>query len=128
MTIRDYRRRRWPGWLALVAALLLALAPPLSRLLAARAAPVHDHAATAHAHHEGDGGGSLAQPRISGDDCLGACGYCDFLAHAPLVPNAVPDRRACVPVAMPAPAPRIDVPAHAPPLRAARPRGPPRLA
>lgn len=127
MTIRDYRRRRWPAWLAVVATLLLAFAPPLSQLLAARAASAPAGAMAEHHHHAAAPSGGTVAPGLD-EDCLRKCGYCDFLAHAPLLENSVPAMPAGVPAQVAPYLPRITEPAAAPRFRLAQPRGPPVIA
>ena len=124
MTIRDYRRRRWPAWLAAAAALLLAFAPPLSQTLAARAMTAH-HGATAehHRHHAETASGGVASSLD--EDCFRKCGYCDFLAHAPLLENGVPAWLATAPAHARPRAPFIRDPATESRFRIAQPRGPP---
>lgn len=127
MTIREYRRRRWPAWLALVATLLLAFAPPLSQLLAARAMPASGEAVAAHHHHRDGAGERSPASHGSGEDCLRACGYCDFLAHTPLLHLGVPALPAALPAFAAVPTP-LEVPtAAAPRYGVAQARGPPRL-
>ena len=127
MTIGDYRRRRWPAWLAVVATLLLAFAPPLSQLLAARAASVPAGAMAEHHHHAATSSGGTVAPHLD-EDCLRKCGYCDFLAHAPLLENGVPALPAGVPARGTPCLPRIADPAATPRFRLAQPRGPPAIA
>jgi len=82
MRIRHFQRRRALGWLAIFAMLLLAIVPTVSRVVGAHA-PAHQHvmAMAGHAGHAGHHAGA------NGDDgdCWSKCGYCDFLAHAPVL-------------------------------------------
>ena len=120
MRIRHFRRRCALDWLAIVAILLLALAPTVSQVISAHA-PVHRHAVAmdGHAGHAGHHAGA------SGEDCWSKCGYCDFLAHAPVLGAvaqaiALDAVRAAIPVLAPLWQSR-----HAAGLRVAQPRGPP---
>lgn len=124
MTVRDYRRRRWPAWLAAAAALLLAFAPPLSQVLAADATTAR-HGATAehHRHHAATASGEAVSG--FGEDCFRKCGYCDFLAHAPLLESGVPAWPAIAPTHGGPCAPLIRDPAARARFRVAQPRGPP---
>jgi hypothetical protein len=122
MTIRHFQNRHAIGWLAILAMLLLALAPTVSRVVGPHA-PAHHHevAQAGHAGHHGGAGNG-------GGDCWSQCGYCDFLAHAPALGALA------YPIALQAVLPSIPVPQalHQPRLAvaifAAQPRGPPFLA
>jgi hypothetical protein len=120
--IRSSKTRRRLGWLAVVAMLLVACAPTISRVRAALVAGQGVHAQHMAMHHHG---GDPEDP----DDCWSKCGYCNFLANtpaidsveyvAPLVASAgselVPDDA-------------VPAPPHAPFAQAAKPRGPPSIA
>lgn len=129
------------AWLAIFAMLLLALAPTVSQWRGAHAphdghaahvaasAPAGHAAASDHAGHVAHA--ALAQD-ASGDDCAGdcwrKCGYCDFLAHAPvLAAVALTIAVSPLPPAIPAPRHRR-APRHAERFSPAQPRGPPVLA
>ena len=126
MTIRDYRRRRWPAWLAATAALLLAFAPPLSQVIAARAMPAHPAAKAEHHRHHAETASGDAAASLD-EDCFRKCGYCDFLAHAPLLENSVPAWPAIAPIHVEPHAASIRNPATESRFRIAQPRGPPVL-
>jgi hypothetical protein len=125
MMIRQFQRRRALGWLAVLAMLLLALVPTVSQFVDAHSSH-HAHgsavsAGFAHVHHHDAGS---AQDR-SGDDCWHKCGYCDFLAHTPLLGMVAPiglvgTAQPFVPAAA-----RILQPRYAHTLQIAQPRGPP---
>ena len=128
MTIRHFQNRRAVGWLAILAMLLLALMPTVSRVVGLHE-PAHRHEASqgAHAGHAGHHVMPGAD-NDDGSDCWSKCGYCDFLAHAPAL-GALAH-----PVALQALHPSIQVPLtlRQPRLAiafpAAQPRGPPVLA
>lgn len=131
MTLRSFQRRRGLGWLALCAMLLLAFAPTVSQVRAAHASR-HDHSAMAGvhaghaAHYRADRHGD--ESARDGADDWRQCGYCDFLAHSPVLGAAVPSLlvTALAP-AVPA-SPRWSQPRPASRFPAAQPRGPPVLA
>jgi hypothetical protein len=129
MTIRHFQNRRATGWLAILAMLLLALVPTVSRVVGLHA-PAHHHQVSqdGHAGHAAHHGGSGIDDGGDGGDCWNTCGYCDFLAHAPAMGTLAHA------IALQAVHPSIPSP---PPLRqprlaivfpAAQPRGPPVLA
>jgi hypothetical protein len=128
MTIRHFQNRRAPGWLVILAMLLLALVPTVSRVVGLHA-PAHRHGVTqgghaVHAGHHGGSGGDVGD----GGDCWSKCGYCDFLAHAPALgalahPIALHALHPSIPVP-----PTLCQPRLAVAFSAAQPRGPPVLA
>jgi hypothetical protein len=128
MTIRHFQNRRAPGWLAIFAMLLLALVPTVSRVVGLHA-PAHHHEVVqaghdGHAGHHGGPGGNAGD----GDDCWSKCGYCDFLAHAPVLgalvyPIALHGLHPSIPPPSPLRQPRLAIA-----FPAAQPRGPPVLA
>jgi hypothetical protein len=125
MTIRHFRQRRTLGWLAILAMLLLALVPTVSRVVGQHA-PAHHHEVSqgGHAGHAGHHGGASND----GGDCWSQCGYCDFLAHAPVL-GALAHALvlAAVHPSIPAPPP-LRQPRLAIAFPTAQPRGPPVLA
>jgi len=124
MTIRHFRQRRALGWLAILAMLLLALMPTVSRVVGVHA-PAHHHEVSqgGHAGHAAHHGA----PSRADEDCWSACGYCDFLAHAPALGAlahalALPAVHPSIPVPAPLRQPRLVVK-----FSTAQPRGPPVL-
>jgi hypothetical protein len=126
MDVRCLRRSRGIAALALLAMLLLALVPTVSRVLAGHAAASAAMAGHQHQAHHHAAAGQGAHAGHADGDGLDACGYCDFLGHSPAAALAVPVVLVGIPHAVPAPAGD-----HRPPCLArawrARPRGPPHV-
>jgi hypothetical protein len=132
MQLRHLNRRSPIAWLALVAILLVALAPTVSQVtmslrqaghgahhahVQARASESDAHAG--HASHAGDA------HEAAREDCWTACGYCDLFSHVPAL--EFPGCGELVEPALPAHAIDLahDVVAHATHRLSAQPRGPP---
>lgn len=115
------------AWLAIVAMLLLALAPTVSQVLGSHA-PSHHRDASAHATHASQGHAHASADEGCGGDCWNKCGYCDFLAHAPALPGIAYALGLARPVATAAPLERRPAPRRAARFTLAQPRGPPFLA
>jgi hypothetical protein len=120
MGIASRRLQRAIAWMGLVAVLLLAFVPTVSRIASAHPADVQGaHAAHVH-HHPGT---DPHEPPLPGEDCWSKCSYCDFLAHSPAIANVVH-------VAPPALSPSVPPPARVAlrsrtPFTSTLPRGPP---
>jgi hypothetical protein len=126
-TIRDTmasRSRRLPGaWLALLAALVLALAPTVSRALIETALPVEICSATGEAHGASSAPASGGESR--GNVHFDACALCPIAASG-IAPPALPAAVVATPVATrlaPARFPAAPDTHHA--WSPAAPRGPP---
>jgi hypothetical protein len=121
MGIGSRRLQRAVAWMGLVAVLLLALVPTVSRIASAH--PADGHAAhAAHAHHHA--GAGAHEPTLPGEDCWSKCSYCDFLPHSPPIANVVHVAPIAVSPAAPAPATLVALRSRTP-FTAALPRGPP---
>ena len=133
MKLRNVRTQRPLAWIALFAIALVSIVPSVQQLLAARAASA-PMAATADVAHAGHAMGAMQHGVGADDPCPHGtpagdpwhkCGYCDFLAHAPVL--------ASVPLVAPIATPLPPVPLLAAPTRSfdatrrlvAQPRGPP---
>ena len=124
--LRRAGKLRWISWMAMLAMLLIAVAPAVSQLVMA-GQPMHHVMADAsalcpeHASQAGDHAGMPDHDMAHGD----ACGYCSLFSHTPLNPTIT---------ALPAIAWVAPEPAHvawsvhhavSPLLLNAAPRGPP---
>lgn len=106
--------------------LLLAAVPTVSQVLGVHAG-VHEHMALAgdgeaHAHHH-----ETAPGHRGVDDCWQKCGYCDFLAHAPLLDAFVHAGAFGVVHPFVPSHGRVLQPRYARVLQIAQPRGPPEI-
>ena len=131
MHLRHFHCRGSIAWLALVAILLVALAPAVSQVTMSLRQAGH---ATHHAHtqdasesdaHAAHVPHSPAAHEAAPEDCWTACGYCDLFHHVPAL--ELPGCGELVEPTLPAHA--IDfaseVVAHATHRMSAQPRGPP---
>ena len=132
MQLRHLHRRSSVAWLALVAILLVALAPTVSQIeMSLRQAAHGAH----HAHmqagaaetdaHAGHAAHASEAREAAPEDCWSACGYCDLFSHVPAL--ELPGGAGLVEPALPAPAIDLEhaVVAHATHRLSAQPRGPP---
>ena len=133
MSARSLHRRRPTAWLALLAILLVALAPTVSQVAMGLRHGGHDshhghaHAAAAtQATGHADHGAHAAQAHDAApEDCWTACGYCDLFSHVPAL--ELPACAALVAADLPALAIESGYRVATGPAqrRSAQPRGPP---
>lgn len=125
--------------MALLAILLIAIVPTISQLRAGSAGPrvVRDApTAPASAQHHAHGTAAVAPVEVpcpqhdhggkAPDDCWKKCGYCDFLAHAPLLVAVAPSLLAVVHPRVPSDSPTRQ-PRYARYFEIAQARGPPNV-
>lgn len=129
MSHTAFRQRRPIAWLALIAILLVALAPTVSQFamsLRHGGHHAHEHTASMPAD-EHAGHASHTQPANDAppEDCWSACGYCDLFSHVPAL--ELPPCGELAAADLPAIAIDSDrrAPASVVHRRAAQPRGPP---